>query len=83
MAPKPVIHLLIGAATGLRDEIMNEIEFQDSELQPITEVPVFDNLDPRPGSSPWPTSWSIYATDLPSPDLYAWNEGTLSASFGG
>ena len=82
VAPEPVIDLLVRAATGLRDEIMNEIDLEDADLQPLTGVPVFDNLDPRT---------RIFALahvlehlsepDLPSPELHAWNEGTLWALF--
>lgn len=80
--PEPVIDLLVDAATGLRDEIMDEIRYEDPGLQPKTGVPAFDGLDPKT---------RIFAlahvlrhlsdADLDSPDLYAWNEGTLWALF--
>lgn len=80
--PNPVIDLLVNTAAGLRDEIMEEIRYEDAGLQPETGVPAFDDLDPRT---------RIFAlvhvlrhlsdADLESPDLYAWNEGTLWALF--
>jgi hypothetical protein len=80
--PKPVIDLLVEAAAGLRDEITDEIELNDPGLRPDTGVPVFDGLDPKT---------RIFAIahvlkhlldpEVPSPDLYAWNEGTLWALF--
>ena len=82
--PRTVIDLLVDAATGLRDKIMDEIRHEDPGLRPESGVPAFDDLDPRT---------RIFALahvlkhlsdpNLESPDLYAWNEGTLWALFKG
>lgn len=80
--PKPVIDLMAEAAIALREEIVSEILYEDPELHPHVGVPVFDSLGakthvfalgfvPRHLSEP----------DLPSPGLYAWNEGTAWAIF--
>lgn len=78
--PKPVIELMAEAAMALRDEIVEEIALDDPDLHPHVGVPAFDSLEPRT---------QIFALahvlrhlsepDLPSPDLYAWNEGTAWA----
>jgi len=79
---RPVIDLLIGAASLLRDEITGEIELDDPGLQPLTGVPVFDGLDPKTRIfSLAHVLRHLSDPDLPSPDLYAWNEGTLWALF--
>jgi hypothetical protein len=80
--PQAVIRLLAEAAMALRDQAVQEIHEGDSDLHPEVGVPVFDTLDPKT---------QVFALahvlrhlsdpDLPSPDLYAWNEGTAYALF--
>jgi hypothetical protein len=80
--PKAVIDLMAEAAMALREEIVSEITYDDPELRPHVGVPVFDSLDPKT---------QVFALahvlrhlsepDLPSPGLYAWNEGTAWAMF--
>ena len=80
--PQAVIRLLAEAAMALRDQAVQEIYEGDSDLHPEVGVPVFDTLDPKT---------QVFALahvlrhlsdpDLPSPDLYAWNEGTAYALF--
>ncbi len=80
--PKPVIALMAEAAMALREEIVEEITYDDPDLHPDVGVPVFDSLDPKT---------QVFALvyvlrhlsdpDLPSPVLYAWNEGTAWAMF--
>jgi hypothetical protein len=78
--PKPVIDLLVEATTGLRDDIMGEIELDDPELKVETGVDVFDNLEPKARIFALAhVLRHISEPDLPSPELYAWNEGTLWA----
>jgi hypothetical protein len=80
--PKVVINLLAEAAMALRDESIQEVYDNCHELHPEVGVPVFGTLDPKT---------QIFAlayvlrhlsdADRPSPDLYAWNEGTAYAMF--
>jgi hypothetical protein len=80
--PKAVINLLAEAAMGLRDEIIQEIYDNDAGLHPETGVPVFDTLDPR--TQVFALAYvlrHLSDADLPSPELYAWNEGTAYAMF--
>ena len=80
--PQAVIRLLAEAAMALRDQAVQEIHDNDPDLHPEVGVPVFDTLDPKT---------QVFALahvlrhlsdpDLPSPDLYAWNEGTAYALF--
>src|SRR5262249_6783508 len=80
--PKAVTDLRAEAAMTLRDEIVEEMTYDDPDLHPHVGVPVFDLLDPKT---------QVFALahvlrhlsepDLPSPDLYAWNEGTAWAMF--
>ena len=53
--PKAVIDLMAEAAMDLREEIVSEILYGDSELHPHVGVPVFDSLDPKTRSLPSPT----------------------------
>ena len=67
---------------ALREEIIQEIYEADLDIHAEVGVPVFDTLDPK-------TQVFVLAyvlrhlsdPDLPSPDLYAWNEGTAYALF--
>lgn len=80
--PKPVIDLMAEAAMSLRDEIVSEIVYEDPELHPHVGVPVFDSLDPR--TQVFTLAYvlrHLAEPDLSSPDLYAWNEGTVWAIF--
>jgi hypothetical protein len=80
--PQAAIRLLAEAAMALRDQAVQEIYDNDPDLHPEVGVPVFDTLDPKT---------QVFALahvlrhlsdpDLPSPDLYAWNEGTAYALF--
>jgi len=80
--PKAVIRLLAEAAMALREQIVQEVYDNDPDLHAEVGVPVFDALDPK---------IQVFALahvlrhlsdpDLPSPDLYAWNEGTAYALF--
>ena len=53
--PKPVIDLLAEAALALREEIVEEIIHDNPDLHVEIGVSVFDSLDPKTQSSPWPT----------------------------
>jgi len=82
VAPKPVLDLLSEAAAMQRDHIAEEIELDDPELQFSTGVRVFDELEPK--TRVFAIAFvlrHLSDSDLPSPDLYAWNEGTLWALF--
>src|SRR3954470_11008526 len=80
--PQAAIRLLAEAAMALRDQAVQEIYDNNPDLHPEVGIPVFDSLDPKT---------QIFALayvlrhlsdpDLPSPDLYAWNEGTAYAMF--
>jgi len=78
--PKAVINLLAEAAMALRDEIIQEIHDNDPDLHPEVGVPMFDTLDPK--TQVFALAYvlrHLSDADLPSPDLYAWNEGTAYA----
>jgi hypothetical protein len=80
--PKPVINLLAEAAMALRDEIIQEIYDNDPELHAEVGVPVFGTLDPK--TQVFALAYvlrHLSDADIPSPDLYAWNEGTAYAMF--
>jgi hypothetical protein len=80
--PKPVIDLMAEAAMALREEIVSEITYDDPDLHPHVGVPVFDSLDPK--TQVFALAYvlrHLAEPDLPSPDLYAWNEGTAWAMF--
>jgi hypothetical protein len=80
--PKPVIDLMAEAAMGLREEIVEEITEEDPDLHPDVGVPVFDSLDPK--TQVFALAYvlrHLSEPGLPSPDLYAWNEGTAWAIF--
>jgi len=80
--PKAVIDLLAEAAMALREEIVQEITSEDPDLHPHVGVPVFDSLDPK--TQVFALAYvlrHLSEPDLPSPDLYAWNEGTAWAMF--
>jgi hypothetical protein len=80
--PKPVIDLMAEAAMALREEIVSEIKDEDPDLHPHVGVPVFDSLDPK--TQVFALAYvlrHLSEPDLPSPDLYAWNEGTAWAMF--
>src|SRR6516164_9354740 len=80
--PKPVIDLMAEAAMALREEIVQEITSVDPDLHPHVGVPVFDSLDPK--TQVFALAYvlrHLSEPDLPSPDLYAWNEGTAWAIF--
>ena len=80
--PKAMIRLLAEAAMALREQIVQEIYDECPDLHPEVGVPAFDTLDPKT---------QVFALahvlrhlsdpDLPSPELYAWNEGTAYALF--
>src|SRR5262245_32029454 len=80
--PKAVIRLLAEAAIWLREGTVQEIYEGDSDLHPEVGVPVFDTLDPK--TQVFALAYvlrHVSDPDLPSPDLYAWNEGTAYALF--
>jgi hypothetical protein len=80
--PKPVINLMAEAAMALREQIVEEITYNDPDLHPHVGVPVFDSLDPK--TQVFALAYvprHLSEPDLPSPDLYAWNEGTAWAMF--
>src|SRR6516165_2011831 len=80
--PKAVIDLMAEAAMALREEVVQEITSEDPDLHPRVGVPVFDSLDPK--TQVFALVYVIRhlaEPDLPSPDLYAWNEGTAWAIF--
>jgi hypothetical protein len=80
--PKAVINLLAEAAMVLRDEIIQEIYDESPDLHPEVGVTVFDTLDPK--TQVFALAYvlrHLSDADLPSPDLYAWNEGTAYAMF--
>jgi hypothetical protein len=80
--PKPVIDLMAEAAMDLREEIVSEILYGDPELHPHVGVTVFDSLDPK--IQLFALAYvlrHLSEPDLPSPALYAWNEGTAWAIF--
>jgi hypothetical protein len=80
--PKAVINLLAEAAMALREEFIQEIYDNDLDLHTEVGVPVFDNLDPK--TQVFALAYvlrHLSDADLPSPDLYAWNEGTAYALF--
>src|SRR5262249_43028215 len=80
--PKAVTDLRAEAAMTLRDEIVEEITYEDPDLHPHVGVPVFDSLDPK--TQVFALAYvlrHLAEPDLPSPDLYAWNEGTAWAMF--
>ena len=80
--PKPVIDLMAEAAMALREQIVEEITYDDPDLHPHVGVPVFDSLDPK--TQVFALAYvlrHLSEPDLPSPDLYAWNEGTAWAMF--
>ena len=80
--PKPVISLLVEAAVALRDESIQEIYKADLDIHAEVGIPVFDSLDPK--TQVFALAYvlrHLSDPDLPSPDLYAWNEGTAYALF--
>src|SRR5262245_25082228 len=80
--PKAVIRLLAEAAMALRDQIVQEIYDESPDLHPEVGIPVFDTLDPK--TQVFALAYvlrHLSDPDLPSPDLYAWNEGTAYALF--
>ncbi len=80
--PQAVIDLMAEAAMALRDEIVQEIECEDPDLHPHVGVPVFDTLDPR--TQVFCLAYvlrHLSDPDLPSPELYAWNEAAAWAMF--
>ena len=80
--PKPVIARMAEAAMALREEIVEEITEEDPDLHTNVGVPVFDSLDPK--TQIFALAYvlrHLSEPDLPSPDLYAWNEGTAWAIF--
>jgi len=80
--PKPVIDLMAEAAMTLREEIVLEISDEDPDFHPHVGVPVFDSLDPR--TQVFALAYVLRHLSepaLPSPGLYAWNEGTAWAIF--
>src|SRR5687767_6908596 len=80
--PKPVIALLAEAAMALREEIVEEIGHEDPDLHPEVGIPVFDSLDPK--TQVFALAYvlrHLSEPNLPSPDLYAWNEGAAWAIF--
>jgi hypothetical protein len=80
--PKAVINLLTEAAMALREEIIQEIYDESPDLHLEVGVPVFDTLDPK--TQVFALAYvlrHLSDPDLPSPDLYAWNEGTAYAMF--
>jgi hypothetical protein len=80
--PKAVIRLLAEAAMALREQIVQEIYDECPDLHPEVGVPVFDTLDPK--TQVFALAYvlrHLSDPDLPSPDLYAWNEGTAYALF--
>ena len=80
--PKAVIALLAEAAISLRDEIVQEIQEKNSDLHPEVGVPVFDSLDPK--TQVFALAYVLRHLsdhDLPSPDLYAWNEAAAFSMF--
>jgi hypothetical protein len=80
--PKAVIDLMAEAAMALREQIVEEITYDDPDLHPQVGVPVFDSLDPK--TQVFALAYvlrHLSEPDLPSPDLYAWNEGTAWAMF--
>ena len=80
--PKAVITLLAEAAMRLREEIVQEIYDKNPDLHPEVGVPVFDTLDPK--TQVFALAYvlrHLSDPDLPSPELYAWNEGTAYALF--
>ncbi len=80
--PKAVTRLLAEAAMALREEIIQEVYEADLDIHAEVGVPVFDTLDPK--TQTFALAYVLrYLSDpdLPSPDLYAWNEGTAYAMF--
>lgn len=80
--PKAIIDLMAEAAMDLREEIVSEILYEDPELHPHVGVPVFDSLDPK--TQVFALAYVLRHLSepaLPSPGLYAWNEGTAWAIF--
>jgi hypothetical protein len=80
--PKPVIDLMAEAAMALREEGVIEMIHGDPEMHPHVGVPVFDSLDAK--TQVFALAYvlrHLSEPDLPSPDLYAWNEGTAWAMF--
>jgi hypothetical protein len=73
---------LAEAAMALREQIVQEIYDKCPDLHAEVGVPVFDTLDPK--TQVFALSdvlRHLSEPDLPSPDLYAWNEGTAYAMF--
>jgi hypothetical protein len=80
--PKAVLSLLAEAAMALREEIIQEIYEADLDSHAEVGVPVFDTLDPK--TQVFAIAYvlrHLSDPDLPSPDLFAWNEGTAYALF--
>jgi hypothetical protein len=80
--PKAVIDLMAEAAMALREEGAMEMIHEDPEMHPHVGVPAFDSLDPK--SQVFALAYvlrHLTEPDLPSPGLYAWNEGTAWAIF--
>jgi hypothetical protein len=80
--PKAVTRLLAEAAMALREEIIQEIYEADLDIHAEVGVPVFDSLDAK--TQTFVLAYVLrHLSDpaLPSPDLYAWNEGTVFALF--
>jgi hypothetical protein len=80
--PRPVVTLLAEAAMALREEIVQEIYEADLDIHAEVGVPVFDTLDPK--TQVFALAYvlrHLSDPDLPSPDLFAWNEGTAFALF--
>ena len=80
--PKPVIDLLAEAALALREEIIEEIIHDNPDLHVAIGVSVFDSLDPK--TQVFALAYVLrHLSDaaLPSPKLFAWNEGTAWAMF--
>lgn len=82
VAPPPVFDLLCAAAAVMRDHIDDELTLGGPDCQLETGVRVFDAMEPK--TRIFALAFVLrHLSDpaLPSPQLYAWNEGTLWALF--